>query len=277
MWLHHRAMNAVVRWLTAECYPEGLPLNDFRRTREHLQPADVLLVEGRTRVAGVIQAVTLSSWSHSAIYLGRLRDLPQTADVLAQAAENGWSEDQQLLCEAELGKGTVLCSLETYDGFHLRICRPTELLREDADKVVVFVLNRLGTPYDIRQIFDMLRFFFPYGLLPRRWRSSLFEAGHGDLTRTVCSTLIARAFASVRYPILPHVQQDAQGEYVLLHRNSRLFAPRDFDYSPYFEIIKYPFMGNDVAMYRDLHWEEEEPSEKPLKQGAAANQTAESA
>lgn len=272
MWLHHRAMNAVVRWLTEECYPEGLPLNDFRRTREHLQPADVLLVEGRTRVAGVIQTVTLSSWSHSAIYLGRLRDLPKIPEVRAQAAEHGWPDDQQLLCEAELGKGTVLCPLETYNGFHLRICRPTDLLPEDANKVIEFVLNRLGTPYDIRQIFDMLRFFFPYGLLPRRWRSSLFEAGHGDFTRTVCSTLIARAFASVRYPILPHVQFDAEGEFVLLQRNCRLFSPRDFDYSPYFGIIKYPFLGDDVAMYRDLRWEEDEPSEKPLRPAVAVGQ-----
>lgn len=274
MWLHQRAMNGVIRWLTKECHPEGLPLSSFDHICQHLQPADVLLVEGRTRVAGVIQAVTLSSWSHSALYAGRLRDLPQTGEIQAQAEQQGWQPDQQLLCEAELGKGTVLTPIDCYEGFHMRICRPTSLLREDACKVIEYVCQRLGTPYDIRQILDLLRFFFPYGLLPRRWRSSLFEVGHRDFTRTVCSTLLAKAFASVRYPILPTVQKE-RGEYVLKPRNTRLFTPRDFDYSPYFEIIKYPFLADDVAMYRDLRWEEEQPAEGPAKQATGVSEAAE--
>ena len=38
-------------------------------------------------------------------------------------------------------------------------------------------------------------------------------------------------------------------------RNPRLAAPRDFDYSPYFSIIKYPYLGlNDVGLYHRLPW-----------------------
>ena len=264
MWLNERVMSAVVNWLTEETHDQGLPLSDFASVRSHLRRADVILVEGRSRVSGVIQAVTLSSWSHAALYVGRLADLPDTETVRRAARRHGWTSDQQLLCEAELGRGTVLTPLEAYDGYHLRICRPENLLPEDVDLVIDYAMGRLGTPYNLRQILDLLRFFFPYGLLPRRWRSSLFEVGHGDFTRTVCSTLIARAFASVRYPILPTIQQNASGKYIFRSRNSKLFAPRDFDYSPYFEIIKYPFLGDDCAMYRNLHWAEEEVADQPL-------------
>lgn len=113
----------------------------------------------------------------------------------------------------------------------------------------------VGRPYDLRQIVDLLRFFFPYPLLPRRWRSSLFEVGHGEITSTICSTLIARAFASVRYPILPTLYRDKQGEMLFYRRDTRLVTPRDFDHSPYFRIVKYPFFGDDVRRYREIEWQ----------------------
>ena len=266
MWLNNRVMHGVVGWLTEERQPEGLPLSDFTSMRKHLQPTDVLLVEGRTRVSGVIQAVTLSSWSHSALYVGRLADLGANDAVAKLAEKHEWGPDQHLICEAELGLGTVLAPLEKYDGYHLRICRPNSLCPEDVEPILNYVLNRLGTPYDLRQILDLLRFLFPYGLLPRRWRSSLFEAGHGDLTRTVCSTLIAQAFAHVRYPVLPtvHRDRDHEGKFIFQRRNCKLFTPRDFDYSPYFEIIKYPFFGDDVGMYRTMRWEGDEVAEQAV-------------
>lgn len=271
MWLNEKALKGVVHWLTRECQPDTLPLSDFHSMREHLRPTDVLLVEGRTRVSGVIQAVTLSSWSHAALYVGRWGDLPKTPSLLSQARDNDWSDDQQLLCEAELGLGTVLTPLEKYDGYHIRICRPNGLCPEDLAPVIEYVIDRLGTPYNIRQIIDLLRFFFPYGLLPRRWRSSLFEVGHGEITRTVCSTLIAQAFAHIRYPVLPTMHRDKHNKdrYIFQRRNSKLFTPRDFDYSPYFEIIKYPFFGDDVGMYRDMHWSDGEVAAHPVPAQAA--------
>lgn len=40
-------------------------------------------------------------------------------------------------------------------------------------------------------------------------------------------------------------------------RNPKLFTPKDFDYSPYFNIIKYPFIGLDeLGIYRSLPWAE---------------------
>jgi hypothetical protein len=108
----------------------------------------------------------------------------------------------------------------------------------------------------MRQILDLARFLFPWAILPRRWRSSLFEHNAGEPTRTVCSTLLVDAFSSIKFPVLPVVQAGQDGAIRLYRRNSRLFAPRDFDYSPYFDIIKYPFVAFDEGgMYRQLPWD----------------------
>ena len=84
---------------------------------------------------------------------------------------------------------------------------------------------------------------------------SLFQHNAGEPTRTVCSSLIAEAFSSVDFPILPFIDRGQDGSLRFFKRNPRLFTPRDFDYSPYFEIIKYPFLGlNDIGIYRKLPW-----------------------
>lgn len=246
------------RWLSEDVRPRDVPRTDFERLCEHVRPADVLLVEGRSRVSGVIQSVTLSSWSHSAFYLGRVDELPE-GPAREFVQEAGWAGSTQVLLEAEMGEGVHLSPITRYRGEHLRICRPRYLTEPDRARVVKYLCDRLGMPYDMRQIVDLLRFFFPYGLLPRHWRSSLFEVGHGGLTKVICSTLLANAFASVRYPILPTIHRGVDGEVVYQQHNRRLITPRDFDYSPYFEIIKYPFFGDDVERYRDLVWDDDAP------------------
>ncbi|MGN8158147.1 YiiX/YebB-like N1pC/P60 family cysteine hydrolase [Salinisphaera sp. RV14] len=248
----------VSRWLATDVQPRSAPRTDFQRLSEHLRPADVVLVAGRSRVAGVIQTVTLSSWSHAALYIGRADAVVDTG-VRRAIANAGWPADTQVLLEAEMGDGVRVSPLDRYRGEHLRICRPRDMPASDRAAVTAYACARYGTPYDTRQIFDLLRFFLPYGVLPRHWRSTLFEAGHGDMIRAICSTLLANAFASVHYPILPTIHRGEHGEMIFVRRNGRLITPRDFDYSPYFDIIKYPFFGDDVARYRDLTWDDDAP------------------
>ena len=101
-------------------------------------------------------------------------------------------------------------------------------------------------------------FFFPWGILPRRWRSSLFLHNAGEPTRNVCSSLLVEAFSSVDYPVLPFIDRSEDGALRFFKRNPRLFTPKDFDYSPYFDIIKYPFLGlDDLGIYRKLPWGDE--------------------
>ena len=66
----------------------------------------------------------------------------------------------QLLVESLLGYGTIVRPLEVYRHDHLRICRPSGITHPDAQHVVRYAVSRLGVDYDVRQIFDLARFFF---------------------------------------------------------------------------------------------------------------------
>ncbi len=245
-----------LNWLTRDGPPPETPLCDFNRLRFELRPCDVLLVEGRSRVAEVIKLITQSPWSHSALYIGRLFDIRNPRLRVVIEANFEGDPEEQLVIEAALGKGTVITPLSAYRNEHLRICRPDGLSADDAQEVLAYAISKLGSNYDIRQVMDLARFFFPWAILPRRWRSSLFQHNAGDATRTVCSTLLAEAFSQVDFPILPFIDRGDDGSLRLFKRNPKLFAPRDFDYSPYFSIIKYPYLGmNDLGLYRRLPWD----------------------
>lgn len=243
------------RWLKRPRLGRNIPLSDFERIRHELKPGDVLLVEGRTRISEVIKVVTQSPWSHAALYVGRLHDIENEAIRAAVFHRSTFSPDTQLIIESRLGTGTLVCALTEYANHHLRICRPVGLSTDDAQTISAHAIKSLGRNYDVRQILDLARFLFPWGILPRRWRSSLFRQRAGTATRTVCSTMIAEAFAAVEFPILPLVQQNEQGRVRLYRRNPKLCTPSDFDYSPYFEIIKYPFYDfADNPGYKLLPW-----------------------
>ncbi len=250
-WIDEKA----TKWLIHDGPPPLTPLCDFKRLQFELRPGDVLLVEGRSRVAEVIKSITQSPWSHAALHLGRLHDIRDPTLRERVLAHYAGDPEEQLLIEAIIGKGTIVTPLSTYREDHLRICRPASLSPDDAQRVIDYCVHRLGLDYDMRHVLDLARFFFPWGILPRRWRSSLFQHNAGEPTRAVCSTLIAEAFMAVDYPILPFIDREQDGSIRFFKRNPKLFAPRDFDTSPYFDIIKYPFLGIDeLGLYRKLPW-----------------------
>lgn len=246
--------NIVTNWLTADRPASEFPLCDFERICYEVRQGDVLLTEGRSRVSDVIKYATQSAWSHSALYIGRIHEIADPI-IRSKAMENfNGSPDTQLLIEGVLGKGSVITPLTFYRQDHIRICRPSGISPNDTQLVINYAINKLGSNYDVRQILDLARFMLPWTILPRKWRSSLFT-DDSQSTRTVCSTMIAEAFNSVHFPILPHIRRNEATGIELFHRNPRLYTPCDFDYSPYFEIIKYPFVGlNEQPAYRKLPW-----------------------
>lgn len=255
-WLIDWITNVLVK--DPEPDPVSVPLIDFERLCEELRQGDVLLVEGRTRVSHVIKLVTQSPWTHSALYIGRLDDIKDVA--LQEKIREHYDGDprEQLLFEALLGEGAVINPVNKYHREHLRICRPQGLTRADTQRVIAYALTKLGYDYDVRHLLDLARFLYPYALLPRRWRSSLFKYNLSESTRTVCSSMMAEAFGSVQFPILPVAERHDDGTVRLYRRNTQLYTPKDFDYSPYFDIIKYPYLGLDeVATYRRLPWDQE--------------------
>ena len=245
-----------VCWLTSEKASDGTQLTNFERLRYELKPGDVMLVEGRSKVADIIKMITQSIWTHSILYIGRIHDIDDHDLRKRIQKYYQFGEDDQLIIESLLGEGTIVTSLEKYTNEHLRICRPTGLTHVDAQKVIEYAVLQLGTDYNVRHLLDLARFVFPYGILPRRWRSSLFEHNAGVPTETICSTMMAEAFASVHFPIQPILHQDDDGKLKLVRRNSKLITPPDFDYSPYFDVVKYPMLDFDeLAVYRKLPWD----------------------
>src|SRR5947199_4747599 len=62
--------------------------SDPEHLRGIIQPGDVLLVEGNSRISGIIKYLTQSTWSHSALYVGPISgatDPDVTPHVLIQA------------------------------------------------------------------------------------------------------------------------------------------------------------------------------------------------
>lgn len=247
--------HSLIDWITKEPPPEGFPLCDFERIRHEVRPCDVLLIEGRSRVSNVIKQITQSPWTHSCIYIGRIHDIEDDALREKLTAHFDGSFNEPLVVEGYLGKGTIVSPLEMYRKDHIRICRPRGLSRKDAQQVISYSILQLGTQYNVRQIIDLARFLVPWSFIPGRWRSSLFSKHAGESTKTVCSTMIAQAFSSVEFPILPLIKKHEETGIELIQRNPKLFTPRDFDYSPFFEIIKYPFIELDeLSTYRNLPW-----------------------
>ena len=115
----------------------------------------------------------------------------------------------------------------------------------------------------------MARYLLPTPPIPVRWRRQMLSLGSGEPTRAICSTLIAKAFQEVKYPILPRIERvkghrRATSYYSrreILHiRHHSLFAPRDFDLSPYFTIVKPTIeYGFD---YKNIEWAKKEKSAK---------------
>jgi hypothetical protein len=207
-----------------------------------LRPGDVLLVEGNNKISGVIKYLTQSTWSHAALYVG-----PLGGRVTADG-------EPHTLIEAEVGIGVDSAPLSKYTRFHTRVCRPVGLVADDCDKVCAYAIERIGLEYDLKNIIDLMRYLMPLPV-PQRWRRRALALGSGDPTRIICSALIAQAFESVRYPILPkitHMESRVARRQLLEIRHHSLYAPRDFDISPYFSVVK-PTIENGFQ-YKNLHW-----------------------
>jgi hypothetical protein len=202
--------------------------SDLSALRASLRPGDVLLVEGNNHISGVIKYMTQSTWSHAALYVG---------PVPGQTTADG---EDHVLIEANVDEGVVSAPLSKYQHQHTRICRPIGLRADDCATVCRYAVERIGLAYDLKNIVDLLRYLLPLPV-PQRWRRRMIALGSGDPSRIICSALIAQAFDAVRYPILPRVtrveSEQARRE-IMEIRHSSLYAPRDFDISPYFQVVK---------------------------------------
>ena len=240
----------------------------------------MLLVEGDQRVSQAIKYLTMSSWSHSALYIGDAL-LKRDADPAARAEiqRRFGREAKHLIVEALVDRGVVVSPLVKYIDLNLRICRPVGLKPDDLPVVLDHVISRIGWKYDRRNFWDLTRYFLPFQMIPPDLREDALHFGSGVETETICSSVIAEAFAKVKFPILPvTVRQKPRTSWerarqqllgrptrsaysgLLRARHPTLCVPRDFDLSPYFDIVKFNARESREFDYRSLLWEDGQPS-----------------
>ena len=248
--------NSIGKWLAAYLSKEldidgTTPPSNPLHLQTTLRTGDVLLVEGNTRISGAIKYLTQSTWSHAALYVGMNFD--------PNAPEN------HCLIDADTVHGVRSTGLEKFTNLHTRICRPIGLSEQECALVARAAIEKIGHQYDLRNVFDLARYLLPTPPVPTRFRRQLLSLGSGDPTRAICSTLIAQAFESIRYPVIAldsassKTTTDSKSYPTQLFHPQRfkpkhhsLLTPRDFDVSPYFAIIK-PTVecGFD---FRNLEW-----------------------
>src|SRR6266478_2153246 len=133
--------------------------------------------------------------------------------------------EPHVLIEANIGEGVTSAPLSKYFAYHTRLCRPVGLSYEDRTTVCRYAINRIGFGYDTKNIVDLMRYLIP---------PKITQAGSRRARREIL-----------------HI------------RDSSLYMPRDFDISPYFEVVKPTIVhGFD---YTALHWADKQ---KPLQEVA---------
>ena len=261
-WLAKRVSSRIM------CAPDpakSLVHSDPERLGRCLRPGDVLLVDGCDKVSAAIRYLTQSTWSHAALYVGPLA---------GKTEPNG---EPHTIIEVNLGEGCVSRPLSKYRNYPTRVCRPVNLTEGDRRALVQFMHDKLGITYDVRNIVDLARYLIPQPPVPQRWRRKMLAFGSGEPTRAICSGLIAQAFESIRYPILPRVEKVMDGTALangytadeIFHiRHYSLYTPRDFDVSPFFEVVK-PTLAEGFN-YKGVAWANSAGTEGDAGSGTAA-------
>ena len=193
----------------------------FDDVKSVLKPGDVVLVEGQSRVSSAIQFITSSDWSHATIFIGK-------TDYFKHS-----------LIEVKAVEGCKYTDINTYKQHKLRICRPMFLTERKRKTLLGHLTKKIGSKYDLKNIIDLIRYLYPNPPVPKKFRRNLIGIGAGDPTKAICSTLIAEAFKEIDHPILPF--KDKLKSVIIRHPSFCL--PKDFDISPFFQIIK-PFPQN---------------------------------
>jgi len=113
--------DGLARFLTTPTHVHSSgPVTNPTRLLACLRPADVLLVEGNSRVSAAIKYLTQSPWSHAALYVGS--HLTQT-------------DSDHCFVEVDLVDGVRTVGISEFENVQTRICRPLGLDETERRKV----------------------------------------------------------------------------------------------------------------------------------------------
>jgi hypothetical protein len=274
-------IDRIVQYLT-EPLPdyERRVRNDLGALIADLRKADVILVEGDQRVSAIIRYLSQSCWSHSALYIGD--ELIRRGGERAAWARDTFGDEAEHLVVEALPSGVVVSPVAKYVDYNVRVCRPHRIRPEHVQTLMDDAVAAIGWRYDLRNVFDLARYLIPVSFVPPQFRNAALHFGSGQPTEVICSSLLARLFAKIRFPILPTVTfpehampatEESRGRLVrrifgqpsdaaytgIFHmRHPTLITPRDFDLSPFFDIVKQNPLERGGFDYSRIHWDDDE-------------------
>ena len=262
--------------------------NDPQALRRHIRKGDVLLVDGDSRASQVIKYLTQCCWSHAALYVGD--ELLRRGGDAADRARDAFGPDAEALLVEALPHGVVASPLSKYVDYNIRIARPHRLRPEHLKVLLEDALAAIGWRYDLRNVLDLARWLIPVHVVPQRFRHTALHFGSRQPTEVMCSSLLGKLFAKVRFPILPQIESSEgsderdPGRPTLLRRifgyesegytgifrmrHPTLLTPRDFDLSPYFEVVKFNVVADGRFDYQRIQWAELEEGDLVRPYGA---------
>jgi hypothetical protein len=208
-------------------------------------------------------------------------ELVRRGGELAAFALESFGDDAHDLIVEALYDGVVTSPLDKYLDFNVRICRPHQLRAEHLRIILDDAIEAIGWRYDLRNMLNLALRLPLESLLPGRFPLEDLRLGSGVEGTVICTSLLGRHFRKVRFPVLPTVsfpekdqapvalarrfglfprrRRRARGVY--RPRHPTLITPRDFDMSPYFDIVKFNAIGNRDFDYVDIRWADELPAE----------------
>ena len=275
----------VARFLTEPLgHYEQRGRNDLDQLQRVIRKGDVLLVEGDQRVSAIIKYLSQSSWSHAALYVGD--ELLKRGGPLRERALASFGDDAQHLVVEALLEGVVASPLRKYVDYNVRLCRPHRLRPDDLKIILDDSVAAIGWRYDVRNVVELAVYLSLVSLLPGRYRREALRFGSASAREVICTSLTGRLFHKVGFPVLPSVTQTEhdprrgsllRGFFrrrrdrhvgIYRRRHHTLLTPRDFDLSPYFEIVKFNVIEARGFDYTRIQWADEVEDE--LEEIAAA-------
>jgi hypothetical protein len=258
--------------------------NDVEAMLRHVRKGDVLLVEGEQRISQVIKLLTHSTWSHSALYIGD--ELLQRGGELRERALEAWGEDSEHMIVEALMDGVVAQPLTKYAHLNVRLCRPHRLRPEHLKTILDDAVAAIGWRYDLRNVVDLAKYFVSVSLFPTRLRREYSRMGSGVQTEVICSSLIGQLFQRVGFPVAPTIvfpeeapetspaprammrrfflRRGFDPRAIFRRRHPTLLTPRDFDLSPYFELVSFNVIAEGNFDYELIQWaaDDENPAHR---------------
>lgn len=154
-----------------------------------LQKADIILVRRKSLINWLVRFVTMSRWGHSVMYIGN--NFCIESDV--------W--------------GVRMFPIGELKNVEHRVYRHKKISPATADAICEDVIDHVGTGYDFRAIWDMLKLF----LTGRKANNKSV----GNKKKFICSELIAKYYYEAGLPVIKKYKYDE-------------IVPHDFDDSRYF-------------------------------------------